>query len=138
MTKVNLFVLARDSDSRCDLSAQGWVLIDRCGKHFGTILNFLRDGSVPLPDNQRELEELLNEAKYYLIQDLIDVCETSLEKFKEFKVIGPVCSVPVSILSLGWKFVNRFLILAYSVQKRGESHSNVDQQASCETDHQSS
>ena len=74
---------------------KGWILIDRCGKHFGTILNFLRDGCVPLPDNQRELEELLNEAKYYLIQDLIDICETSLEKFKEFKVIGPVCSVPV-------------------------------------------
>lgn len=31
-------------------------MIDRCGKHFATILNFLRDESVPLPENQRELQ----------------------------------------------------------------------------------
>ena len=24
--------------------SEGYVLIDRCGSHFGTILNFLRDG----------------------------------------------------------------------------------------------
>ena len=30
--------------------SEGWILIDRCGKHFGTILNFLRDGDVPVPD----------------------------------------------------------------------------------------
>ena len=32
-------------------ATDGSVFIDRCGKHFDTILNFLRDGSVPLPDN---------------------------------------------------------------------------------------
>ena len=46
----------------------GWILIDRCGKHFGTLLNFLRDGNVPLPETKRELIELQTEAKYYLIQ----------------------------------------------------------------------
>lgn len=30
--------------------SEGWILIDRCGKHFGTILNFLRDGTVALPE----------------------------------------------------------------------------------------
>ena len=75
--------------------SKGWVLIDRCGKHFGTILNFLRDGSVPLPENQRELYELLIEAKYYLIQDLISACEVSLDKLKESKVLEPICYVPV-------------------------------------------
>ena len=39
--------------------SDGWILIDRSGKHFGSILNFLRDGSVPLPDTRRELHELL-------------------------------------------------------------------------------
>merc|ERR1719250_546423 len=29
--------------------ADGWILIDRNGKHFGSILNFLRDGQIPLP-----------------------------------------------------------------------------------------
>ena len=41
----------------------GWVLIDRSGKHFGAILNFLRDGSVSLPDTKKECTELLAEAK---------------------------------------------------------------------------
>ena len=52
------------------LFSLGWILIDRCGKHFGSILNFLRDGKVPLPENRRELQELEQEAKYYLVQDL--------------------------------------------------------------------
>jgi len=49
---------------------EGWVLIDRCGKHFSTILNYLRDGSVTLTDSRSEISELLAEAKYYLIQGL--------------------------------------------------------------------
>lgn len=72
---------------------EGWILIDRCGKHFSKILNFLRDGSVPLPDNHQELQELLIEAKYYLIQGLIDVCEAALKKYTECKFTEPVCSV---------------------------------------------
>ncbi|CAB1318371.1 unnamed protein product [Coregonus sp. 'balchen'] len=35
-----------------------WILIDRCGKHFGTILNYLRDGSVPLPEIRRENKDM--------------------------------------------------------------------------------
>ena len=29
--------------------SEGWIMIDRSGKHFGSILNFLRDGNVFLP-----------------------------------------------------------------------------------------
>merc|ERR550534_3404222 len=42
--------------------ADGWILIDRNGKHFGAILNYLRDGTIPLPDTRRELMELQAEA----------------------------------------------------------------------------
>ena len=51
-------------------------VIDRCGKYFGKILNFLRDGSVPLPETKRELEELLAEGKYYCIEvkTLVKTC----------------------------------------------------------------
>ena len=48
----------------------GSVFIDRSGKHFDAILNFLRDGSVPLPENKRELAELKVEAEYYCIKEL--------------------------------------------------------------------
>jgi BTB/POZ domain-containing adapter for CUL3-mediated RhoA degradation protein len=60
--------------------SEGWILLDRCGKHFGTILNFLRDGSAPLPETQREIAELLAESKYYCIKELADSCERALTK----------------------------------------------------------
>ncbi|VDN85494.1 unnamed protein product [Brugia pahangi] len=59
--------------------SDGWVLIDRNGKHFGTILNFLRDGYVPLPECRVETAEILAEAKYYLIQDLVQLCQNWLK-----------------------------------------------------------
>uniref|UniRef100_A0A914E0P4 BTB domain-containing protein n=1 Tax=Acrobeloides nanus TaxID=290746 RepID=A0A914E0P4_9BILA len=61
----------RDSD--------GYVLIDRSGKHFGTILNFLRDGTVPLPECKTEVQELLAEAKYYCLQELVALCQSWLD-----------------------------------------------------------
>jgi BTB/POZ domain-containing adapter for CUL3-mediated RhoA degradation protein len=71
----------------------GWILIDRCGKHFGTILNYLRDGSVPLPDNCKEVAELLAEVKYYCIADLIESCEMAL--MKREREAEPICRVPL-------------------------------------------
>ncbi|XP_070572570.1 BTB/POZ domain-containing adapter for CUL3-mediated RhoA degradation protein 3-like [Ptychodera flava] len=73
--------------------SEGWILIDRSGKHFGTILNYLRDGSVPLPDTRREISELLQEAKYYLAQGLVEQCEAALQRKK--READPVCRVPV-------------------------------------------
>lgn len=57
----------------------GWILIDRCGKHFGTILNYLRDDTIILPQNRQEIKELMAEAKYYLIQGLVNMCQTALQ-----------------------------------------------------------
>ncbi|KAF7233095.1 hypothetical protein EG68_10566 [Paragonimus skrjabini miyazakii] len=59
---------------------EGWVLIDRSGKHFGTLLNYIRDGSAPLPENRRELEELLAEAKFFCIEGLRLACEDALSR----------------------------------------------------------
>lgn len=51
--------------------AEGYVMIDRSGKHFDLILNFLRDGSVALPENNiQALTEILAEAKYYCVTEL--------------------------------------------------------------------
>uniref|UniRef100_A0A8I5N8R5 Potassium channel tetramerization domain containing 13 n=2 Tax=Cercopithecinae TaxID=9528 RepID=A0A8I5N8R5_PAPAN len=69
--------------------AGGWVLIDRSGRHFGTILNYLRDGSVPLPESTRELGELLGEARYYLVQGLIEDCQLALQ-VRAFRVPVPM------------------------------------------------
>ncbi|XP_020942091.1 BTB/POZ domain-containing adapter for CUL3-mediated RhoA degradation protein 1 isoform X2 [Sus scrofa] len=72
--------------------AGGWVLIDRSGRHFGTILNYLRDGSVPLPESTRELGELLGEARYYLVQGLIEDCQLALQQKREN--VSPLCLIP--------------------------------------------
>ncbi|CAD6188645.1 unnamed protein product [Caenorhabditis auriculariae] len=57
----------------------GWVLIDRNGKHFGVLLDYLRDGWVPLPDCKLEIQQILNEARYFLIQGLQSECESWLD-----------------------------------------------------------
>ncbi|XP_014288280.1 BTB/POZ domain-containing adapter for CUL3-mediated RhoA degradation protein 3 [Halyomorpha halys] len=73
--------------------SEGWVLIDRCGKHFGAILNFLRDGIVPLPESAKETAELLAEAKYYCILELASACEQAL--LKKEREAEPICRVPL-------------------------------------------
>ena len=53
----------------------GSIFIDRDGKHFGTILNFLRDGHVHLPTTEDELCKLKMEAEYYGIKELSKRCQ---------------------------------------------------------------
>ncbi|XP_038160503.1 BTB/POZ domain-containing adapter for CUL3-mediated RhoA degradation protein 2 [Cyprinodon tularosa] len=70
---------------------EGWILIDRSGKHFNSILNYLRDGTVSLPKGRQAVQELLAEAKFYLLQDLVELCQTTLQDNKE----QPMCLIPV-------------------------------------------
>lgn len=71
---------------------EGWILIDRCGKHFGSVLSYLRDESVTLPKNRQGIMELLAEAKYYQIQGLVDLCEHALQQEDTQRA---VCVIPV-------------------------------------------
>lgn len=75
--------------------SEGWILIDRCGLHFGIILNFLRDGTVPLPETMKGLAELLAEAKYYCIEELAESCEKAIEFKRKEKELSPICRVPL-------------------------------------------
>ncbi|MEE6468774.1 hypothetical protein FKM82_008376 [Ascaphus truei] len=72
---------------------EGWILIDRCGKHFGSILNYLRDDTIVLPKSRHEIKELMAEAKYYLIQGLVEKCQTSLQDTNDS--YEPVCNIPI-------------------------------------------
>lgn len=72
---------------------EGWIIIDRSGTHFGTILNFLRDESCVLPETVKGVLELLAEAKYYCINELAESCEKALPK-KE-RDVDPICRVPL-------------------------------------------
>ncbi|VDM69148.1 unnamed protein product [Strongylus vulgaris] len=78
--------------------SDGWVLIDRSGRHFGVILDFLRDGFVPLPDCRVEVEQILAEARYYLVQDLAAECQSWLEALRARRDVREptaTCSIPV-------------------------------------------
>ena len=60
--------------------------IDRDGKMFRHILNFLRTNSLVIPDNFGELELFYEEAKYYDIQPLVRfVCTAMSQKNNTFE-----------------------------------------------------
>lgn len=75
------------------IDSEGWIVLDRCGRHFGLVLNFLRDGSVPLPEAHRELEEVLKEAQYYRVQGLVQHCLTTIQMRKD--IYEGVCRIPM-------------------------------------------
>ncbi|KAJ1372885.1 BTB/POZ domain-containing adapter for CUL3-mediated RhoA degradation protein 3 [Parelaphostrongylus tenuis] len=78
--------------------SNGWVLIDRSGRHFGVILDFLRDGFVPLPECRVEVEQILAEARYYLVQGLAAECQSWLDALRARRDVREptaTCSIPV-------------------------------------------
>jgi len=76
-------------------NAIAFAFLDRCGQHFGIILNFLRDGNVALPESVKGLSELLAEAKFYCIEELIESVDRALEFKKKEKELQPICRVPL-------------------------------------------
>ncbi|KAF1767465.1 hypothetical protein GCK72_007424 [Caenorhabditis remanei] len=57
----------------------GCIFIDRDPTHFRLILNFLRDSHVALPDSEKEILEIEQEAQYYLLSGLMESCKRKLE-----------------------------------------------------------
>eukprot|EP00931_Biecheleriopsis_adriatica_P064623 TRINITY_DN39374_c0_g1_i1.p1 TRINITY_DN39374_c0_g1~~TRINITY_DN39374_c0_g1_i1.p1 ORF type:complete len:319 (+),score=45.62 TRINITY_DN39374_c0_g1_i1:73-1029(+) len=57
-------------DAQRSRDSDGSICIDRQGEHFGHILNFLRDGWIPLRLTRAERICLLQESKYYGLMEL--------------------------------------------------------------------
>ncbi|XP_021992019.2 FH protein interacting protein FIP2 [Helianthus annuus] len=71
----------------CKDSEKGYVFIDRDGKHFRHILNWLRDGVAPIPKlSDLERSELLQEAEYYRLLGLVDEINEVLNRKKDEEV----------------------------------------------------
>lgn len=66
---------------------KGYIFVDRDGKQFRLILNWLRDGIVPIL-RDREYLELLREAEYFQLLGLIDGIKSALSKMKEDEELG--------------------------------------------------
>lgn len=64
----------------------GAFFIDRSPKHFDLILNFMRDGNVRLPACEKEIEEILKEAQYYLLTGLVELCSKQSEVQPDNKI----------------------------------------------------
>ncbi|XP_016544047.1 FH protein interacting protein FIP2 isoform X2 [Capsicum annuum] len=71
----------------CHDSDKGYVFVDRDGKHFRHILNWLRDGVIP-PLKDSEYAQLLREAEYYQLLGLVDGIKAALSKRKEDEELG--------------------------------------------------
>ncbi|KAH0723999.1 hypothetical protein KY290_006671 [Solanum tuberosum] len=69
------------------LELLGHIFVDRDGKHFRHILNWLRDGVIP-PLKDSEYAQLLREAEYYQLLGLVDGIKSALSKRKEDEELG--------------------------------------------------
>jgi hypothetical protein len=63
----------------------GSIFIDRDGKHFRYLLNFLRNGRIVFPENESDRRELMLEAEFYLLKDFILAAEVSFESISSPK-----------------------------------------------------
>ena len=68
-------------------SEDGTFFIDRDGKHFRFILNYLRDGELIVPEGATFLKELEAEAKFYQIKGLLQELEDKMRECFEESVI---------------------------------------------------
>ncbi|PFX29428.1 BTB/POZ domain-containing protein KCTD21 [Stylophora pistillata] len=68
-------------------SEDGAFFIDRDGKHFRFILNYLRTGKLTLPDGATFRKELAEEAEFYQIQGILDELVPKAPKNFEESVI---------------------------------------------------
>ena len=68
-------------------SEDGAFFIDRDGKHFRFILNYLRDGELIVPEGATFLKELEAEAKFYQIKGLLQELEDKIQECFEKSVI---------------------------------------------------
>lgn len=85
--------------------SDGYIIIDRCGKHFELILNYLRDEdlndmSLQLDTRTKyELEEIVKEAKFYCIQPVINLVEQKLIKKSSSQVEPYLGTCAVSMIT---------------------------------------
>ncbi|CAF3814602.1 unnamed protein product [Rotaria sp. Silwood1] len=118
------------NQTNIQVNNSGQYFIDRDGKHFSYILNYFREKKLILPENSNELKQLLYEAKFYQLDQLINEIENHLNKTNEknqeyyqgfqftlisnlnqnktiLKLIGPLKLITFfHIQSIGNKFLN--------------------------------
>ncbi|EPB70760.1 K+ channel tetramerisation domain protein [Ancylostoma ceylanicum] len=75
--------LAKLVENTSELSQEP-IFIDHDPKYFSSVLNFLRDGRIPLPDNIQDIDELRREAQYFNLPSLTDFIECEEQRGPPF------------------------------------------------------
>lgn len=96
------------------------IFIDRDPTHFRLILNFLRDGALTLPVNEKDLEEIEREANFYGITELAVACRTRLDEID----YGDIVKWKPEAADFYWKSFVRFwvddsLVLPFTCERNG-------------------
>ena len=60
-----------DRSARTHFESDGSIFIDRDGTHFRHILNYLRDGEVPNHLTPADVDQLIREAKFYEMPEMV-------------------------------------------------------------------
>jgi WD40 repeat protein len=68
------------------VDSENAFFIDREGKYFGTILNYLRDPYVELPEKPEQLRAILREAEFFQVRGLIDILHRALGQQKDSRL----------------------------------------------------
>jgi len=63
--------------------SNGGHFIDRDGKHFRYILNFLRDGGIDLPEDSHSLQQIVREARFYQVEGLVRIVLEKIQRVQE-------------------------------------------------------
>ncbi|KAK6037267.1 K+ channel tetramerization domain protein, partial [Cooperia oncophora] len=77
--KGNYFDRLLQNGWRDHLDKHGHLFIDRDATIFPLILNYLRDGSIPLPRDEYYLERILREARFFKLHGLSRDIEKRME-----------------------------------------------------------
>jgi len=64
---------------------EGYVFIDRDGKWFNLILNFLRDGKIEIPKDPLDYAQLIIEIEYYCFNEMLEYIYNRLHGRESFE-----------------------------------------------------
>jgi hypothetical protein len=116
------------NQTKIQLDENGRYFIDRDGKYFSLILNYLREKKLFLSENFQEFKQLISEAKFYQIDRLINEIENRLNRTNENNQIGFQLTL-ISKLNQSQRILKligplKFIFL-FNIQSIGEKFLNI-------------
>ncbi|CAJ0597891.1 unnamed protein product [Cylicocyclus nassatus] len=107
LTRVNGSLLAKLVENISENDDES-IFIDHDPRYFSSVLNFLRDGRIPLPDDIKEIDELRREAQYFNLKSMTDFIDCEEQRgppfFRGDKVVWKDHNFHRALSKCGWHF----------------------------------